>query len=364
MLPLLSSIPKNKTVQQKVKYRAGQVATRLLGAVKPEQQSKLPKNYNFDAHVFHPQFASTHYGVMIPDLPEPYRYLSYAAVIGDIGTKITKTSSKLTAYQPEDTATLVHSTALSKSSDGHHIYSIEHQVEFQQTPFKISFDKTSSLYEEHGNYRLISDFEDLKVDLTLTPTNAITWFAHSSFYQHFSVLMRYQGSIAQQGKTIQVSGLCSLEHWKSIAVSKLPNNFLKRHLTLPLNTFSYQVIDLDDEQQLVLAFVGFAGQPAYTAVSYRHVDGTSIQYDDAVFKVIALKTESLITPDGYAMEVPQSFRWSVHHQGEEILDLVAVVDTPYSYGLAAGYVSSYQWSGKFKQENMKGRGYLEYIDRR
>ena len=364
MLSLLSSVPKNKTVQQKIKYRAGQVATRLLGAVLPSKQSKLPKNYNFDAHVFHPQFASTHYGVMIPDLPEPYRYLSYASILGDASTTITKTSPKLTSYKPSDIATLVHSTALSNSQDAYKIYSLEQQIEFQQSPFKVSFNEKSSLFEEGEHYRLVSDFEDLKVDLTLTPTNAITWFAYSSFYQHFSVLMKYQGSIMQKGNTVEVQGLCTLEHWKSVAVSTIPNSLLKQNLTLPLSSFSYQVINLDDEQQLVFAFVGFAGQPAYTAVSYRHIDGTSIQYDEAEFKVIALKTESLITPDGYAMEVPQSFRWNVYHQGQKILDLVAVVDTPYCYGLGAGYVSSYQWSGTFKQENIKGRGYLEYIDRR
>ncbi len=30
------------------------------------------------------------------------------------------------------------------------------------------------------------------------------------------------------------------------------------------NVVSYQVINLNAEEQLVLAFVGFAGQPAYT----------------------------------------------------------------------------------------------------
>ncbi|NHB57596.1 hypothetical protein G9F32_06020 [Acinetobacter sp. 194] len=364
MLTFISSIPKNKTVQQKVKYRTGQFAARMLGAVSPADQSHLPKNYNFDAHVFHPQFASTHYGVMIPDLPEPFRYLSYASVIGDVGAKITKTSSKISPYTPADTATLVHGTALSSAKEAYRVYSIEDEIKFQQTPFKVEYAGDSTLYAEEGQYRLISSLEDLRVDLTLTPTDAITWFAHGPFYQHFSVLMRYEGSISQQGTHIDVQGLCTLEHWKSVAVSMLPSEFLKRQLTVPLNAFSYQVINLDDKQQLVLAFVAFAGQPAYTAVSYRHVDGTSLQYDDAVFEVIALKTESQITPDGFVMEVPQSFRWVVYHQGEQVFESIAVVDTPYCYGLAAGYVSSYQWSGEFQGHKMQGRGYLEYIDRR
>lgn len=64
------------------------------------------------------------------------------------------------------------------------------------------------------------------------------------------------------------------------------------------------------------------------------------------------------------MEVPQSFRWVVNHAGEKVLNLLAVVDTPYCYGLAAGYVGSYQWIGEFKGQKAEGRGYLEFIDRR
>ncbi len=364
MRSLLCSTPTNRTVQQKIKYRFGQVGTKFLGAVPAHRQALLPRDYNFDAHVFHAQFASTHYGIMIPDLPEPYRYLSYASVIGDVGAKITKISPKISAYTPENTATLVHGTALSKSTEAFLVYSISDQVKFQQSPFRVDFAQDSSLYEEDGVYRLVSNLEDLNVDITLTPTDALTWFAHSFIYQHFSVLMRYKGTLTQQGKTIAIEGLCTLEHWKAVALSMLPKACVPRQFSLPMTSFSYQVINLNEQEQLVLAFVGFAGQPAYTAVSYRHVDGTSIQYEKACFEVIASKTELLITPDGYAMEVPQSFRWVVNHSGEKVLDILAVIDTPYCYGLAAGYVSSYQWSGEFNQQEAVGRGYLEFIDRR
>lgn len=364
MHSLLSSTLQSRSVQQKLKYRIGQIGTKLLGAVAPHVQASLPRDYNFDAHVFHSQFASTHYGIMIPDLPEPYRYLSYASVIGNVGAKITKISPKLTNLAPENTATLVHGTALCDVKEAYRIYDIEYQLKFQQSPFRIDFAEDSALYEEDGSYRLVSNLEDLKVDLTLKPTDALTWFAHSFVYQHFSVLMHYEGTLTQQGKTIQISGLCTLEHWKVVALSMLPKVFLPPQFTLPMTSFSYQVINLNDEEQLVLAFVGALGQPAYTAVSYRHVDGRSTQYEQAEFEVIASKTESLMTPDGHAMEVPQSFRWVAHHEGEKILDILAVVDTPYCYGLAAGYVGSYQWTGEIKGQKAEGRGYLEFIDRR
>lgn len=364
MLSLLKSKPQQNTLRQLFNYQLGQGLTPILGAVRPAQQASLPRDFNFDAHLFHAQFGSSHYGVMIPDLPEPYRYLSFASVIAEPGAQITQASAKLSAYSPTDTATLVHSTALSTQAEAFRMYSVSQDLKFQQSPFRVDFAKDASLYEEAGIYRLVSALDDLKVDLSLTPTTALTWFAHSRWYQHFSLLMRYDGTISQQGHSVDVSGLCTLEHFKSASVSMLPKALGLQDISLPLTSFSYQVINLNAEEQLVLAFVGFAGQPAYTSVNYRHIDGTSIQYDHAYFEVIASKTEPMITLDGHAMEVPQSFCWTAHHEGVKVLDIVAVMDTPMCYGLAAGYVSSYQWTGEFQQLKAQGRGYVEFIDRR
>lgn len=361
---LLSSIPKNKTIQQKVKYRLGQVGSKLLGAVQPFKQKQLPHTYNFDAHIFSKQFVSTHYGVMIPDLPEPFRYMSYASVIGDVGANITKTSKKITNLSPEQTVTFVHGTALSTTKDAFKIYSLSEQLKFQQKPFQVQYAEDSTLSEEEDHFYLLTRMDDFEVDLILKPTKALTWFAYSRFYQHFSVMMEYKGTITQQGITENVKGLCTLEHFKSVAISMLPAKFTPQNLTMPMTSFSYQVINLNDQEQLVLAFVGFLGEPTYTAVSYRHIDGTSIQYDDAVFKVIALNIEPQVTPDGFVMQVAQSFQWVVQHENQKVLDMIGVVDTPYCYGLAAGFVSSYYWSGEFKGQKAEGRGYLEYIDRR
>ena len=365
MYSLLSSHSKNKSLQQKFYYQLGQMAKNLLGAVEPEEQALLPREYNLDAHVFHRQFASTHYGIMIPDLPEPFRYLSYASVIGDVGAKITHLPKSISGLSPENTATLVHGTALSTDEEAFRIYNIQDEIVFHQKPFKVEFGRESFLAEIEGSYHLVSERDDLQVDLWLTPTPAITWFAHSMLYQHFSVLMQYEGHLTQHGKRVEVKGLCTLEHWKAVSSSMLPSPIKPTTGLVPLDSFSYQVINIDDESQLVLAYIGFAGEPTYTAVSYRHIDGTSIQYDGEVaFQVIALKPDPKITPDGFEMEVPQSFRWIAHHQGEKVLDILAVADTEYCYGLAAGYVSSYQWSGLLNGTERKGRGYVEYIDRR
>ena len=102
-----------------------------------------------------------------------------------------------------------------------------------------------------------------------------------------------------------------------------------------------------------------------TSVYYRHIDGTSIQYNgDILFEVTSLQEEPLITPDNFSMNVPNTFRWAAYNNNQKVLDISAQVDTPYCFGLAAGFVSSYAWQGEFYDQPLVGRGYLEYIDRR
>ncbi len=139
---------------------------------------------------------------------------------------------------------------------------------------------------------------------------------------------------------------------------------LVNHIQLPVKIFSYQVINLDECQQLLLAFICYEDQPILTAVYYRHIDGTSVQFNgDVLFEVLKNKAEPQITPDGYSMNVPETFKWIAYHNEQQILEIYAEVDTPYCYGLAAGFVSSYKWGGSFKGKQCQGRGYLEFIDR-
>ena len=364
MRSLIQSTPRPRSVKEKLSYQLGRVATQLVGAVQPKKQANLPRQYNFEPHVFFKRNTGSHYGVMIPDLPEPFRYMCYASVLGEVGTFVTHVPPSLSKYPAHDTATLIHGTALSTSAQAFRVYSIKEQIRYSKQPFRIDFASGTSLFEQDGVYHLQTKEQGFEVNLTLTPTSAMTWFSYSSIYQHFSLLMQYQGYFVQDGQRVEISGLSTMEHWK-VNTSMLPNIIFNGQHLMPLDCFSYQVINLDAEQQLVLVYIGFAGQPAYTAVSYRHIDGHSIQYDgDIEFRVQALKTDAMMTPDGVVMEVPHAFRWVAHHQGEKVLDLLGVVDTPYCYGVAAGYVTSYQWSGQFNGEDLKGRGYMEYSDRR
>ncbi len=339
---------------------------RLLGAVRPANQSSCPRHFSLKPHGHSPRYGSTHYGIMIPDLPEPYRYLSFAAVIGYVGFAITDVKAGLSPLGKGDTASLVHGTALSSTQEAYRTYSIQQDLTFTSAPFAVQFGQDSMLMAADAGYILKTQRDDLQVDLKLTTMpSAITWFAYGPLYDHFSNLMTYDGTITQHGVQCHVQGLCTLEHWNAVATSMTKNRWITDHVQLPVKIFSYQVINLNDEEQLLLAYITHEDQPVLTSVYYRNIHGESIQFDgETTFEVTQIQAQPLITPDGDAMSVPETFRWRAHHQGKCVLELFATVDTPYCFGLAAGYVTSYRWQGTFRDQACTGRGYMEFIDKR
>ena len=73
---------------------------------------------------------------------------------------------------------------------------------------------------------------------------------------------------------------------------------------------------------MLLAFICYEDQPILTAVYYRHIDGTSVQFNgDVLFEVLKNKAEQQITPDGYSMNVPETFKWIAYHNEQQILEI-------------------------------------------
>ncbi|AXI03487.1 hypothetical protein HYN46_11945 [Aquirhabdus parva] len=212
----------------------------------------------------------------------------------------------------------------------------------------------------------LSAREDFAVDINLTATGDITWFGHSPIYQHFSLLMRYEGTVIHQGQSTLVKGLCTWENWQTVSLYLPVNKLIPRRFKLGADFFTYQVINLDQDTQLLLGYVAFLDRPIATVAYLRTVDGGSQRLDaDVRFQVLTAQVEPAIAPDGSAMTLPQTFRWTITDgKGERLFEINATVDTPMLYGLAAGYVGAYHWEGTRNGLPLTGRGYVEYIDQR
>ncbi|HSW13349.1 MAG TPA: DUF6670 family protein [Solimonas sp.] len=347
--------------------RAADVAIRglrrLLGEVPPGPPPPLPPQPRFAPHHDSQWFGSSHYGIMIPDLPAPHRFLTCAAVLGMPGLKIADVDHAVGADGPRHTAVLVHGTAAATGGAAS-AWSMKREMQLAPDGSHIGFGQALEFSGAYPDFRLRSRRAGFEVDLELTATGEHTWFALGPAYRHVSLLTRYRGQVVHEGQVQAVSGLCTWEHFRAISAHLGHNRLLPRALKLPCDFFTYQVINLDADTQLLLTHVEAFGRPLVTALYERRAGHGSRRLAGRLrFQVLAAQADAAMAPDGRPMTLPQRFRW-VLEGPERRLDLEAEVDTPMLWGLAAGYVGGYRWAGTRDGRPTGGRGYIEYIDQR
>ncbi|WP_410209442.1 DUF6670 family protein [Aquirhabdus sp.] len=352
-------------IKDRLANKAAQSIAALFGIPKPGQQIPFPALALFSPHVDSLRFGSTHFGIMIPDLPAPHQFMSFASILGMLGVKIVDVDHAVSSDGPRHTALLVHGTAQTPN-DAFSSYGMKTDMDIKADGSLIRFGKDAELSGVYPNFKLKSQRDGFSTDINLTATGDITWFGHSPFYQHFSLLIRYDGTFTHHGKSIPITGLCTWEYWQAVSLYLPVNKLIPRRFKLGADFFTYQVINLNQETQLLLAYVAFLDRPLAKFAYIRTVGGGSQQLDaDVRFKVLTAQAEPAIAPDGFAMTLPQTFRWTITSRtGESLFEINATVDTPMLYGLAAGYVGAYHWEGTRNGQPLTGRGYVEYIDQR
>ncbi|HBP4179918.1 TPA: hypothetical protein L5Z95_006616, partial [Pseudomonas aeruginosa] len=83
------------------------------------------------------------------------------------------------------------------------------------------------------------------------------------------------------------------------------------------------------------------------------------------FSVQRFAPTPVTTPNGTRMRLPQEFTWRVEDDdGNELITIRGDANGDFQYGLAAGYVGSYRYEGRFRGRPVSGTGYIEYIDLR
>lgn len=230
----------------------------------------------------------------------------------------------------------------------------------------IAAGSRATLSGTYPDFRLQSQRPDFSADLRLTATGDITWFGHSPIYQHCSLLVRYEGHIVCNGETTPVAGMGTWEYWRSISLYSARNRLLPPQRKLPGDFFTYQVINLDTDSQLLLAYVTLLDRPLVLSAYLRQAgQGNQCLDADVRFQVLTAQTAPAVAPDGTLMTLPDTFRWTVTApSGRIMFKLDCQVDTPMIYGLANGYVGGYHWTGTREGQPVSGRGYIEYIDMR
>lgn len=308
-------------------------------------------------------FNVAHYGVMIPDLPEPFRYFSLMAIIGTAGNRLIDTDHMLVDH-PTRNATQVSGTAAAGSSQ-FGSYSIDRDCDIRADGSLIRLGQDVTLTGLYPDIHLRVTRAEFELDISLRCHDNVTWFARTPVYKHIGLMADYAGHILYQGQRHEIAGTCTYEYFTMAGLY----GFTRKPLPLPqgrkvpMDFFSYQIVAIDEHTQLMLAKVGMLGETAFEAAFVRHKGQPSRTYAQATrFDVTRYEEQPRIAPDGRPMRLPKTFTWTVR-EGDEVIAIIhGEVDTPFTYGLTCGYVGGYRYEGEFKGRAVSGRGYIEYVD--
>lgn len=309
-----------------------------------------------------------HYGVMIPDLAAPHRYFDVMSIVGSPGAEVFD-NDHLMRGSPRNTATFVSATA----AMGHfEAYSVRDDCELAEDGSLVRFGDHLTLRNGYPDFRVEASYPAVgfTAELAITASPTVTWFTHSAWYDHYSLLCEVEGWVALDGERTPVSTLCTWEYGSSRSIYNVADSPVLARLKLPIDQFTYQIVNLDDRTQLLLGrnLVRRVAMGPFAQVRSLDRPGTRT-YEAAM--AIDPAAEPLETPDGRRMVVPERVRWEVRDQGRRIGRLEAVVDTPWVYGLGAGFVAGYEIRGELTERAGQGhhtldgvRGYIEWSDTR
>lgn len=334
-------------------------ALRVVGATRADE-GVLPAEPVFPPHVGSRRWAWTHYGVMVPDLPAPHRFLACMAIVGTTGSR-TFDTDHARVDAPRHSASLVTGTAVTPPDAAFRQYSTRYDCHLAPDGSFVRLGDDLTITGTGRERRVAIGRDGLAVDLDLHLTDAATWFARGPIWEHLSVLTRYTGTISWAGTTEEVAGTGTFEWARSAGVHALVPWALPARLKAPADTFAYCVIDLDADTQLLLSGFGIAGRPVLDAAYVRSTAGAAERHVRGVRLEVEERGDEVTTPDGRRTRPPRVLHWT---SGDGRIDVVVTVATPLLYGLGTGHVGGVTYAGTLDGRPVSGPGYLELIDRR
>lgn len=328
-----------------------------------EKYSTLPFT---QSHIIRPRvdekyYSWTHYGIFFPLLPEPHRYLNIMILLGTPGA-LAFDHDDIINEDPRKTATFFSSTAAVEQALLK-AYIIPKDTKIDKDGSLIELGKEISIQGKFPKIHINGHYDGLDFDFDIDVTSHVSWFIKTPIYDHFSLLAKFKGFLSYQAKRIESEGLCTYEYARAVG----PHSFIKKLLPdaykLPLDFFTYQIINLNETTQLLLTKADIAGQTVVYSLHIRYLDQPAEIYTDVSFDIISHQVDDYISPTGEKMRLPKYFSWIARNENKQIiLNIQAEIDCPLRYGHGRGYASGYKFTGNYFGNEVQGRGYIEYID--
>ncbi|MCP2293316.1 hypothetical protein APR08_006279 [Nocardia amikacinitolerans] len=308
-------------------------------------------------HVGGHRYGWTHYGVMIPDLPEPHRYFSTMVIAGLPGATALDNDHAVTTT-PRDTVTVSVSTA-APGAAFFRAYSMAEECRLEPDGSLLDFGGDVIIEGGYPNFRVTVRRDGFTADLRLRANGQVAWFARIPAYDHLSLFVEYEGWVANGGERTEVSGVGTFEYAACVGLHGLVDRPFGAAAKVPLDFFSYQVIGIDDRTHLLLADVHVSGKPLVTMAYHRSAGRpTWVSHTGVRFEVTEYAAETTADPYGNRMRLPVRFTWTA---GDDLI-VHGTVDSPPRFGVGRGYILGYRCHGNFQGREFDSRGYMEYID--
>jgi hypothetical protein len=309
------------------------------------------------------RWAVVHYGVMLPGVADPFRFLTNIVILGTASRVPAWNNSPLLGGEPaSDSAWIMTGSAI--QADAFHRYSIERDCDLAADGSRLRFGNQLSIVgrpngrsgAEAETIRLTIREGDLVADLELLPTTLITHFIHlRGIYDHWSVLCQVNAAIssaADPAASVQHSGLCTYEYARGM------------NLPLPILFFTYQIINVDARTQILFTDVlGPRGFPLQRKVQVRTTAGENSTFTRGFVHEVHTRLSPQLTPTGDRMQLPETFTWSVaDDDGSVLVTIDGHTNDDFTHGLGAGFSGSYSYTGAFRGTSIAGTGYIEWCD--
>lgn len=326
-----------------------QLLMNLIDESQQLNQAQFP--YKLDYHGPKGRFKIIHQGLMIPGLPAPLHYFNFLTIIGQPNVPMLRNEFAIKTHAL-DTVSLI--TSVSPHMVGHFQgYSIEEDCQINKNHF--SFGNKEQLIGTFPHFKLTRNDSELAFDLNIETKPVISHFTKLKLglFDHWSLLCHCRGEIIYKEQAFQIDQLGSFEFARAINIPYLPLNF-----------FTYQIINLENQKQLLLAHIRNSfNQIVQSRMYLRDLKtGQSEMYDQAVDFKLHRVYPKVTTPNGQEMYLPRAFEWSLK-QGKRKIQVKAESRGDFKFGLAAGYVGSFSYTVSIDEHQERGSsGYCEYID--
>lgn len=314
-------------------------------------------------HVGTGPWAATHYGVFIPDLDSPHRYLNTMTLIGAIGAEAFD-NDYLVAPDARRTATVLSSTA---AADHHHYraYDSVHDCDFAKDGSVLRWGDDLQMEIDYPHVTVRGRYQPFSADIELTVTDQVSYFVKTPVYDHLSLLAEYKGVIADAVGATAISGLGTFEYARFLTHQTLTRRALTQWLKLPVDFFTYQIIDLGNDTQALLTDVSARGVVAARLAHVRILGKSTEVYTDVRMEVTEYRDYPILDEEGRPMRVPHRLNWTVRDDhGHLVLAIDGLVDSTLRYGHGRGYAGAYSYTGEYQGNPAGGSAYMEWVDTR